>query len=45
MNRAIETGLIKGIMSHLIPKEITHVQYADDMILMVEDDDKSPILF
>jgi hypothetical protein len=29
------------VVSHLIPKEITHIQYADDTILMVEGDDRS----
>jgi hypothetical protein len=41
MTRAAELGLIKGVMSHLIPEGISHIQYADDTILMVEGDDKS----
>jgi hypothetical protein len=41
MTRAAELGLIKGVMSRLIPEGISHIQYADDTILMVEGDDKS----
>jgi hypothetical protein len=41
MTRATELGLIKGVMTHLISEGITHVQYADDTILIVEGDDNS----
>jgi hypothetical protein len=30
-----------GVMSHLIYGGINHIQYADDMILMVDEEDKS----
>jgi hypothetical protein len=29
------------LMTHLIPEGITHIQYADDTILMVEGNDSS----
>jgi hypothetical protein len=41
LRKAASRGLIKGVMSHLIPEGTTHIQYADDTILMVEGDDTS----
>jgi hypothetical protein len=41
MTRAVEMGLNKGVMSHLVPESISHIQYADDTILMVEGDANS----
>jgi hypothetical protein len=41
MKKATKQGKVKGVMTHLIPKEISHLQYANDTILMVEGDDKS----
>jgi hypothetical protein len=41
MTRASSKGMLKGVMYHLILEGITHVQYADDTILMVEGDDTS----
>jgi hypothetical protein len=41
MKKATKQGKVKGVMTHLIPKEISHIQYANDTILMVEGDDKS----
>jgi hypothetical protein len=43
MKKATEHGRIKGVMSHLIPEGISHIQYVDDTILMVEGDDNSII--
>jgi hypothetical protein len=43
MRKASNQGNIKGVMTHLIPEGITHIQYADDTILMVEDDEESII--
>jgi hypothetical protein len=43
MSRGAERGYIRGVVPHLIPEGITHVQYADDTILMVEGDDNSLI--
>jgi hypothetical protein len=41
MNKAARKNKIKGLMTHLIEEGITHIQYADDTLLMVERDDKS----
>jgi hypothetical protein len=41
MRKATAQGKIKGIMSHLISEGISHIQYADDTILMVEGYDSS----
>jgi hypothetical protein len=41
MTRAAEMGLNKEVMSHLVPEGISHIQYADDTILMVEGDANS----
>jgi hypothetical protein len=34
--RANAAGHIHGVVSHLIPGGITHLQYADDTVIMVE---------
>jgi hypothetical protein len=36
---ASAAGHIKGVVSHLVPKGVTHLQYADDTILLIELDD------
>jgi hypothetical protein len=41
MNKAAAQGKIRGVLTHLLPEGVTHIQYADDTILMVEDDDMS----
>lgn len=41
LDKAKELNLIQGIVGHLIPGGITHVQYTDDTILMTEGDDVS----
>jgi hypothetical protein len=43
MKKAANQGKIEGVMSHLLPEGITHIQYADDTILMVEGDEQSII--
>jgi hypothetical protein len=43
MRKAANQGKIRGVMTHLIPEGITHIQYADDTILMIEGDDSSII--
>jgi hypothetical protein len=35
MGKVANQGMIKGVMSYLIPEGVTHIQYADDTILMV----------
>jgi hypothetical protein len=41
MRKAVGQGKLKGVVSHLIPEGITHIQYTDDTILMAEGDDSS----
>jgi hypothetical protein len=41
MRKAASQRKVKGLMTHLIPEGITHIQYADDTILMLEGDDVS----
>jgi hypothetical protein len=41
MRKASRQGKVKGVMTHLIPEGITHIQYPDDTILMVEVDGDS----
>jgi hypothetical protein len=43
LRKATQLGKVKGVVSHLIPEGITHIQYTDDTILMVESDDTSII--
>jgi hypothetical protein len=44
MTRTVEKGMLRGVVSHLIPGGITHIQYADDTILMI-DGEESSILY
>jgi hypothetical protein len=41
MRKDTNHGMIKGVMTHLLPEGITHIQYADDIILMVEGNEQS----
>jgi hypothetical protein len=41
MRKAAKKNKIRGIMTQLIEEEITHIQYAYDTILMIEEDDNS----
>jgi membrane-associated protease RseP (regulator of RpoE activity) len=36
MRKASSQSKVKGVLTHLIPKGITHIQYNDDMILMIQ---------
>jgi hypothetical protein len=38
MTKAAGKGMVKGVMSHIIPEGVTHIQYADDTVLMIEGD-------
>jgi hypothetical protein len=35
MKRSSRQGKVRGVMTHLIPEGITHIQYVDDTISMV----------
>lgn len=39
LNRAAAAGHINPVISHLIPSGISHLQYADDTIILVENND------
>jgi hypothetical protein len=36
LSRARESGHIQGVVPHLIPGGVTHLQYADDTMIMIE---------
>jgi hypothetical protein len=36
LSRAKEAGHLQGIVAHLIPNGVTHLQYADDTMVMIE---------
>jgi hypothetical protein len=39
LSRANSAGHISGVLPHLIPGGITHLQYDDDTLIMIQDDD------
>lgn len=41
MNKAKVQGYIRGVVPHLINRGITHLQYADNTIIMTEGDAES----
>jgi hypothetical protein len=41
LNKAVNRGHAKGVLEHLIPGEISHIQYADDAVIMVDGSDQS----
>jgi hypothetical protein len=41
LNKAANRGHIKGVLDNLIPGGITHIQYADDTVIMVDGSDQS----
>jgi hypothetical protein len=41
LDHASSAGHIKGVVSHLVDNGVTHLQYADDTILLIELDDSS----
>jgi hypothetical protein len=36
LDKAISKGHIKGVLGHLIPEGISHIQYADDTAIMID---------
>lgn len=34
--KAVDKGHIRGVMEHLIPGGISHIQYADDTVIMID---------
>jgi hypothetical protein len=43
LSRARVAGHIQGVVSHLIPEGVTHLQYADDTMIMIQNTDLSLI--
>lgn len=41
LQEAVRKGHIKGVLEDLIPGGISHIQYADDTVIMVDGSDKS----
>jgi hypothetical protein len=41
LNAARQTGDVKGLASELVSGGLSHLQYADDTILLLEDDEDS----
>jgi hypothetical protein len=41
LNKAINRGQINGVLSKLLPGGISHIQYADDTVIMIDDFDQS----
>jgi hypothetical protein len=39
LKKANGAGHIKGVISHLLPIGVTHLEYADDTMIMIENDD------
>jgi hypothetical protein len=39
LSRANSAGHIRGVVSHLIPGGVTHLQYADDTMILIEPTD------
>jgi hypothetical protein len=43
LTRARAAGHIQGVVSHLIPEGVSHLQYADDTMIMIQNNDLSLI--
>lgn len=41
LNKAVNRGHVKGVLEHLIPGGISHIQYADDTVVMVDGSNQS----
>lgn len=41
MDKSISKGHIKGVLADLLPGGISHIQYADDTVLMIDGSDRS----
>jgi hypothetical protein len=39
LSAACGVGHIRGVIPHLIPGEISHLQYTDDTLILIQDDD------
>jgi hypothetical protein len=41
LNKAVDKGHLKGILTNLLPGGISHIQYADDTVIMIDELDQS----
>jgi hypothetical protein len=41
LNKAVDKGHLKDILTNLLPGVISHIQYADDTVIMVDGSDQS----
>jgi hypothetical protein len=39
LSAACGVGHIRGVIPHFIPGEISHLQYTDDTLILIQDDD------
>jgi hypothetical protein len=41
LNKAVSKGHITGVLGDLIPRGISHIQYADDTVIMIDGSERS----
>ena len=41
LNKAVNKGHIRGVLTNLLPRGISHIQYADDTVIMIDCSDQS----
>jgi hypothetical protein len=41
LNKAVDKGHLKGVLTELLPGGISHIQYADDTVIMIDGSDHS----
>lgn len=41
LDKAVNKGHIKGVLTNLLPEGISHIQYADDTVIMIDGSDIS----
>jgi hypothetical protein len=41
LNKGSDKGHIKGVLGHLIPRGISHIRYAGDIVIMIDGSDQS----
>ncbi|XP_062200461.1 protein unc-13 homolog [Phragmites australis] len=43
IDKAVDKGLITGVVNHLLPKGVSHIQYVDDTVVMIDGSDQSTL--
>lgn len=41
LSKAIDKGHLKGVLTNLLPGGISHIQYADDTVIMIDGSEQS----